>query len=148
MIKVTNRNAFDFNDRYNGQDFKIPAGKTVAIGEDAARHFFGLGDGDKQPYLVRQGWMTNSGQLADAMQKLNNFAFDMVDDLVPGEVVEEVAETEQGSAPLQPEPVEEPEPGGSEEPTGSTLDAQPEVPVLLDQGNGGKRSILDQLGGA
>ena len=135
MIKVTNRNAFDFNDRYNGQDFKIPAGKTVAIGEDAARHFFGLGDGDKQPYLVRQGWMTNSGQLADAMQKLNNFAFDMVDDLVPGEVVEEVAETEQGSAPLQME-------AGEEEVSSETT----ESPVATPTQRGG--SILDRLSGS
>lgn len=141
MIKVTNKNAFEFTDRYNGQDFKIPAGKTVALAEDAAAHFFGLGQSDKIPYLSRQGWMNNSGQLSEAMQKLNNFTFDFADDLVPGEIVE----AEQGSAPLHPESVREPNPDGAADITDSTLldeGGLPSVPVL------GRPSILDKLGGA
>lgn len=140
MIKVTNKNPFDFTDRYNGIDYKIPAGKTVALSEQAAGHFFGLGDSDKTPYLVRQGWMNNSGQLSEAMGKLNNFAFDLVDDLIPGEIVEQ----EQGSAPLQSEAIVDEPPDGGDEVVASTLiddEGMPEVPVF------GRPSILDKLGG-
>lgn len=151
MIKVTNKNPFDFTDRYNGQDFRIPSGKTVAIGEEAARHFFGIGEADKTPYLVRQGWMNNSGQLGEAMGKLNNFAFDLVDDLIPGEIVEmdSRSETEQGSAPLQPESVVNEAPDGVDETMDSTsigdeADDVPAVPVLGQQSG---KSILDKLGG-
>lgn len=145
MIKVTNKNPFDFTDRYNGIDYRIPSGKTVALGEDAAAHFFGLGAADKIPYLVRQGWMSNSGQIDVAMSKLNNFAFDLTDDLIPGEIVESQGNDEQGSAPLQPEAMVDEPPDGGDDIVASTLTDIPDVPVL---GKTSGKSILDQLGGA
>ena len=78
MFKVTNNNDFDLLDRYDGQDYFFPKGKTVMCPDDAARHFFGVGDPNKLPYLTRQGWLRASDKLDDAMVKLDNFAFDVI----------------------------------------------------------------------
>jgi hypothetical protein len=133
MLKVTNNNTFDLNDRYNGQDFSFPAGKTVALDLDAARHIFGFGEADKIPYLTRQGWMRTSGDLDTGMRILGGFVFDSVSDVVSGELIL----TEQGSAPLQAEEGEAPTDAASEPPSAT--------PSL---NRGGKRNILDQLAGA
>ena len=136
MFKVTNNNSFDLNDRYNGVDYCIPAGKSIALGDEETRHFFGIGESDKLPYLTRQGWMRNSLEREAAMEKLNNFVFDVVDGLNSGELIED----EQGSAPLQSESVAETVPDGAAETTDSTY----EVPVI---GKASGKSILDTLGG-
>ena len=99
MLAVTNNNDFDFVDRYDGKDFIIPAGQTIALDEYAARHFFGLGSEDKTAHLIRQGWMPTTADKPEAMKKLNNFSFDVVQELEPGAIV--TVSTEQGSAPLQ-----------------------------------------------
>ena len=115
MLTVTNKNGFDFIGRYNGIDYHFPQNKTTAIPEDAAKHIFGVGLADKQDVLVRHGWMQHSGQLAQAMGILNNFSFNVADQLEPGEIIEtalpaeleipsflpQTEEQEQGSAPLQ-----------------------------------------------
>ena len=79
MLKVTNNNDFDLVDRYDGQDYLFPAGKTVMCEDAAARHIFGVGDAEKRPYLTRQGWMKASDKFEEAMAKLNNFAFEYIE---------------------------------------------------------------------
>lgn len=143
MLTVTNRNDFDFIGRYDGQDYPFPSGKTTAVPEDAAKHIFGVGLADKQDILVRHGWMQSSGQLAEAMSKLNKFSFNVADQLEPGEIIDtQVASTppaeeqEQGSAPLQT--------GSGGEvlvPDGAKTD--PSQPTIIDGG-----SILDVLNAA
>lgn len=76
MLRVTNRNSFTLNDRYDGIDYKFEPNKPVVIEEDAARHFFGYGLADKTPALVRQGWCISSDKTEEAYKKLNNFKFE------------------------------------------------------------------------
>jgi hypothetical protein len=80
MLKVTNRNDFDLMDRYNGEAYFFPKGKTVMCPDDAARHIFGIGDEDKKPYLTRQGWSKSSDKFEDGMEKLNKFSFELVEE--------------------------------------------------------------------
>ena len=87
MLQVTNNNTFDLSDRYDGQDFTFPAGSTVALGEDAARHIFGFGEADKTPFLARQGWVRNSGEIEAGMAKLSGFSFSSMDIPMQGEVI-------------------------------------------------------------
>ena len=105
MLTVTNGNDFNFAGRFNGVDFHFPAGKTTALPEDAAKHIFGVGLGDKTDVLVRHGWMTNGSMFAAATAILNKFSFNVADQVEPGEIIdpipEEIEEQEQGSAPLQ-----------------------------------------------
>lgn len=141
MLTVSNKNSFDFTGRYNGVDYHFPAGKTTALPEDAAKHIFGIGLPDKADVLVRYGWIQNGAQLGQAMGILNNFSFNVADQLNAGEIIEtEIASTpvieeqEQGSAPLQTG-------SGGEMPVPDGADIKPSRPTT-----GG--SILDVLNSA
>lgn len=138
MLTVTNKNNFDFDGRYNGVDYRFPQGKTVAVPDDAAKHIFGVGLGDKTDVLVRHGWMSNGAARDTAMAKLNNFSFNVAEQLNPGEIIEtevaepDVEEQEQGSAPLQTG-------SGGEEQLPDGGDDEPPQPTSR------KGSILDEI---
>lgn len=139
MLTVTNGNDFNFAGRFNGVDFQFPAGKTTALPEDAAKHIFGVGLGDKTDVLVRHGWMTNGAMFAAATAILNKFSFNVADQVEPGEIIdaeiiEEPAdeENEQDSAPLQTGSAVE-----AVAPDGAVVEAAqptPSEPVEEDQG--------------
>ena len=106
MFRVTNNNDFDLTDRYDGQDYRFPAGKTVRCPDAVVVHVFGLGNPDKKPVLTRQGWLRSSSEFDSAMEKLNNFTFEFIEEKHD----EEFALIEQGKAPLhQAEAVDETE---------------------------------------
>ena len=70
-IFVTNTNDFDYQDRFDGQDYYFPRGERVTVPMIAAQHMFGLGRADKTENLVRAGWANTS----DGVQKLARFVF-------------------------------------------------------------------------
>ena len=136
MLTVKNGNNFDFVGRYDGVDYQFPQGMTTALPDEAAKHIFGVGLADKQDVLVRHGWMTHTGDMAQAMEKLNGFSFNVANELNPGDIIESLPDNEQGSAPLQI--------GSGVD--GATDGAQQAFdPTSLNR-NGG--SILDKLTGA
>mgnify|MGYP003385337456 CR=1 FL=1 len=134
MLKVTNTGAFDLIDRFAGEDYVFPAGKSLEISEDAARHIFGFGDHEKRPYLVRLGWLKFSQDYDDAMQKMGAFVFGASGPEVEEDLSE--AENEQGLAPLQIG-------AGEEAATDGVVESS--VPIPPPTGKG--RSILEQLQG-
>lgn len=79
MLRVTNKNDFDLADRYDGQAYFFPAGKTVMCEDAAARHIFGVGDQNKIPYMTRQGWIRTSSDVQKATEILNRFVFEYVE---------------------------------------------------------------------
>ena len=138
MLTVTNGNDFNFAGRFNGVDFHFPAGKTTALPEDAAKHIFGVGLGDKTDVLVRHGWMQSGAGFAAAMAILNKFSFNVADQVEPGEIIDPIPEElpteeqEQGSAPLQTGSAVE-----AVAPDGAVVEAAqptPSEPVEEDQG--------------
>ena len=74
-IFVCNNGALPFSDSFDGTTFHFEPGKPVELPEIAAKHIFGYGDDDKEPYLIRLGWMKMSNQFEAAMQKLGEFSF-------------------------------------------------------------------------
>jgi hypothetical protein len=117
MLKITNKNEFDLIDRYDGHDYKFPAGKTVRCHENAAAHIFGFGDDNKIPYITRQGWVRHSGEFEKGLAILGKFHFEMIEEKYD----EGLARIEQRKAPLhQMEAESEPETDGSEEDSVST----------------------------
>ena len=98
MMRVTNNNSFDLIDRFDGQDYRFPAGKTVRCPDVVAAHIFGIGDPDKKLYLTRLGWLRSSALFDEAMAKLDNFAFESIVEKYD----EEFALIEQGSSPSAP----------------------------------------------
>jgi hypothetical protein len=53
--------------------YEFPVGKTVEIPEDAARHLFGYGEEDKEPYLVRLGLIQTKKDIPDGIRILSKF---------------------------------------------------------------------------
>ena len=49
-IFVTNRSDKKLKDGYAGVFYSFPKDETVEIPEDVARHIFGYGDDNKEPY--------------------------------------------------------------------------------------------------
>ena len=58
-VRVTNHNAFQINDRFDGVPYEFPPGLTVVIPPEAAQHIFGFpgDDADMQAHMARRfGW--------------------------------------------------------------------------------------------
>jgi hypothetical protein len=62
-------------DSFNGETFDFTPGKEVEIPELAAKHIFGYDDDNKEPYLVRLGWMKMNTDFPLAMERLSKFSF-------------------------------------------------------------------------
>jgi len=74
-IFVRNNGSDPFSDALDGTVYHFESGKEIEIPEIAAKHIFGYGDDNKEPYLVRLGWMKMSNQFDAAMEKLALFSF-------------------------------------------------------------------------
>lgn len=72
---VRNNGDDSFVDSFDGIAYQIAPGKEVEIPEIAAKHIFGYGDDDKEPYLVRLGWMKMNTDMPVAMERLGKFSF-------------------------------------------------------------------------
>ena len=133
MLKVTNNGNFDLNDRFDGVDYTFAKGCSMIVNDDVAKHIFGFGAPDKTPYLTRLGWMQESRQYDEAMQKMAGFVFGSADEHDPGELKTQ----EQGFAPLQ---------GAADETvTDGTVESAVPLPPRKAATKG--RSVLDQLAG-
>jgi hypothetical protein len=73
LVYVTNNSDVEFSDGYNGVVYDFKKGATLQVPETVARHVFGWGDEDKEPYLVRLGWIRSTVELAEGMSKLDKF---------------------------------------------------------------------------
>ena len=74
MIGVKNLGE-SFAGRFDGKDYKFPAGQVTTLSEDAAAHIFGFGVEDKSRVLARNGWATTSARMDVALKRLEQFQF-------------------------------------------------------------------------
>ena len=72
---VRNNGDHQLVDSFNGTTYDFAVGKEVEIPETAAKHIFGYGDDNKEPYLVRLGWMKMNTDYPVAMERLGKFSF-------------------------------------------------------------------------
>ena len=72
-VFVTNRSTEGLEDGYAGTRYTFARGNTVEIPVDAARHIFGHGDDNKEPYLIRLGWTVTRNDLPEAIERLSKF---------------------------------------------------------------------------
>lgn len=68
-IFVTN-NGVPFVGRFENVEYTFDNGKEVEISLKAAKHIFGYGDDNKEPYFVRLGWMKMNTDLPRAKERL------------------------------------------------------------------------------
>ena len=74
-IFVRNNGDNPLVDFYDGVSYEFASGKEVEIPEIAAKHIFGYDDDNKEPYLVRLGWMKMNTDYPLAMERLGKFSF-------------------------------------------------------------------------
>jgi hypothetical protein len=74
-IFVTNNSDTPLHDGYCGVFYDFKVGETLEIPVEAARHIFGYGDDDKQPYLARLGWARTSNDIPEGLKRLDQWSF-------------------------------------------------------------------------
>jgi hypothetical protein len=72
-IFVTNNSDKKLTDGFSGVFYEFPKGKTVEIPEEVARHVFGYGDDNKEPYLARLGWIVSRNDLEKGLEVLSQW---------------------------------------------------------------------------
>jgi len=74
-VFVRNNGNNSLVDAFDGVTYDFACGKEVEVPEIAAKHIFGYGDDNKEPYFVRLGWMKISTDYSIAMERLATFSF-------------------------------------------------------------------------
>ena len=74
-IFVTNNSDQDLKDGFGGVFYEFKQGSTVEIPEEIAKHVFGYGDDNKQPYLARLGWAKTSNDYQEGLDRLAKWDF-------------------------------------------------------------------------
>lgn len=73
-VFVTNRGMKHIG-RCNGTEYVFATNEEVEIPLAAAKHIFGYGEDNKEPYFVRLGWMKINTDYDKAMSRLGEFMF-------------------------------------------------------------------------
>ena len=55
--------------------YEFPVGLTVEVPLDAARHIFGFDEDDKEPYMVRLGWIRTKNDYDESVKIYDRFEF-------------------------------------------------------------------------
>jgi hypothetical protein len=55
--------------------YEFPVGQTVEVPLDAARHIFGFDEDDKEPYMVRLGWIRTKNDYDESVKIYDRFEF-------------------------------------------------------------------------
>ena len=76
LVYITNNSDKKLVAGYAYKEYVFPVGDTVAIPPEAARHIFGYGDSNKEPYLARLGFIRLHSELDEALEKLSKFEID------------------------------------------------------------------------
>ena len=72
-IFVTNNSDQDLKDGFGGVFYNFVQGSTVEIPEQAAKHIFGFGAENKEPYLARLGFIRLHSEIEQGLEKLAQF---------------------------------------------------------------------------
>ena len=73
VIFVTNNSDKVWKDGYAGKIYTFGKGETVEVPIEVAKHVFGYGDDNKEPYLARLGWITTSNDLDKGLELLSKW---------------------------------------------------------------------------
>ena len=72
-VFVTNRSEAALTDGYGGIFYEFLKGKPVEVPVLVAKHVFGYGAEDKEPYLARLGWIRSHSDLNTGIERLSKF---------------------------------------------------------------------------
>jgi hypothetical protein len=72
-VYVTNRSDKPLIDEYAFKPYKFPVNETVEIPVEVARHIFGYGSEDKEPFLARLGFAKTKNDIPAGLEILKKF---------------------------------------------------------------------------
>jgi hypothetical protein len=73
VVYVTNRSDKKLVADFSYQKYEFPVNETKEISVLAAKHIFGFGDNNKEPYLTSLGWIRFHSDLEQGLEKLEKF---------------------------------------------------------------------------
>ena len=73
VVFVTNNSDKKLVAEFAYQKYEFPVKQTKEIPVLAAKHIFGFGDDNKEPYLARLGWMRLHSELEQGLERLEQF---------------------------------------------------------------------------
>ena len=73
LVFVTNNSEKKLTAEFAYEEYNFPVGVTVALSPLAARHIFGYGDDNKEPYLARLGFIRLHSDLEEGLERLAQF---------------------------------------------------------------------------
>ena len=73
QVFVTNNSENNLTFEFAYKEYKFPVGTPVGIPPQAAKHIFGYGDDNKEPYLARLGFIRLHSEMEEALEKLAKF---------------------------------------------------------------------------
>ena len=73
LIFVTNKSGQKLTAEFNYEEYNFPEEKTVALSPQAAKHIFGYGVDNKEPYLARLGFIRLHSELEQGLERLAQF---------------------------------------------------------------------------
>lgn len=72
-VWVLNTSDDDLKDGFDGKNYDFKVGVSVEIPLLVAKHVFGYLDADKEPHLVRLGWVKLSTDVSAGLARLEKF---------------------------------------------------------------------------
>ena len=72
-VYVTNKSDKALTVSYCFKNYSFPVGETVEVEEGLARHIFGYGDDNKEPYMVSLGLITTKNDIPKGLEALAKF---------------------------------------------------------------------------
>ena len=73
QVFVTNNSGQPLVVEFNYKDITFPVGESVEIPVSAAKHIFGFGVENKEPYLARLGFIRLHSELDEGLERLAKF---------------------------------------------------------------------------
>jgi hypothetical protein len=72
-LYVTNKTDKTLILQYEFKELKFPSNETIVVSEDCARHIFGYGVSNKEPYMVSLGFIKTTNDIPDGLKILEKF---------------------------------------------------------------------------
>ena len=73
QVFVTNNSGQKLVAEFNYRDYEFPVDETVEVPVNAAKHIFGFGAENKEPYLARLGFIRLHSEIEQGLEKLAKF---------------------------------------------------------------------------
>jgi hypothetical protein len=72
-VYVTNNTDKTLVTQYEFKELKFPSKETISVSEDCARHIFGYGISNKEPYMASLGFIRTTNDIPEGLKILDQY---------------------------------------------------------------------------